>query len=150
MEYLFWIGLMVALVIVEASTANLICIWFAAGALAAVFAVLAGCEMFMQIAVFVIVSALALVFTKPLVKKLKTNQKTATNADMVIGKTGVVTEEISTDKFAGKVKVAGQEWSAVTEDGSFIPKNSKITVKSISGVKVVVEIVKFESTVSNV
>ena len=145
MEYALWIVLMVALIIVEASTANLVCIWFAIGALAAVVGKLSGLSLLYQTVTFVLVSAVALCATKPLVKKLRGNGKTATNADMVIGKTGIVTEEITNDKFAGKVKVAGQEWSAVTEDGSEISKNSKITVKKIDGVKLVVEQVKFAS-----
>ncbi len=145
MEYALWIVLMVALIIIEASTWGLVCIWFAIGALAAAISKLLGAELLSQIVVFVAVSAVALFATKPVVKKLRGKGKTATNADMVIGKTGIVTEEITNDKFAGKVKIAGQEWSAVTADGSEIPKNSKITVLKIEGVKLVVEIVKFAS-----
>ncbi len=145
MEYALWIVLMVALIIIEASTLGLVCIWFAIGALAAAISKLLGAELLSQIVVFVAVSAVTLCATKPIVKKLRGKGKTATNADMVIGKTGIVTEEITNDKFAGKVKVAGQQWSAVTADGSEIPKNSKITVLKIEGVKLVVEIVKFAS-----
>lgn len=145
MEYALWIIIMVALIVVEASTASLVCIWFAIGALASAVAKLIGFSFLGQIAVFVIVSAISLLLTKPLVNKLRSKGKTATNADMVIGKTGIVTEEITADKFAGKVKVAGQEWSAITADGSEIPKNSKITVLKIEGVKLIVEIVKFAS-----
>ncbi len=149
MEYIVWIVILVALLVIEACTANFVCIWFAVGALASVVASLAGLNVTGQIAVFVLVSAVALYLTKPLVKKIKEKTKTATNADMVIGKTGIVTEEITNDKFAGKVKVSGQEWSAVTEDGSEIPKNSKIVVKKISGVKLIVEVVRFGSAVNN-
>ncbi len=145
MEYALWIVLMVALIIVEASTASLVCIWFAIGALGAAVAKLMGATLFYQVVVFVLVSALALCITKPAIKKLRKNGKTATNADMVIGKTGIVTEEITNDKFAGSVKVAGQMWSAVTADGSEIPKNSKVKIIKIDGVKLVVEMVKFAS-----
>lgn len=149
MEYALWIGLMVAFIIIEMSTASLVCIWFAAGALVAAISKIIGVPFGVQIVVFVVASALALVVTKPLVRKIKSKGKTATNADMVIGKFGIVTEEITNDKFAGKVKVAGQEWSAVTADGSEIPKNAKILVKEISGVKLVVEVVRFTAPVTN-
>ena len=145
MEYALWIVLMVALIIVEASTLGLVCIWFAIGALAAAVSKLLGASFFYQTSAFVIVSAISLCVAVPFIKKLRGKGKTATNADMVIGKTGIVTEEITNDKFAGKVKVAGQQWSAITADGSEIPKNSKITVLKIEGVKLVVEIVKFAS-----
>jgi len=147
MEYALWIVLTISLIILEASTATLVCIWFAIGSLAAIFAKLIGLTFLYQVSSFVIVSAIALVFTKPIVKKLRKNGKTATNADVLIGKSGIVIEEITNDKFAGKVKIMGQEWSAVTEDGSEIPKNCKVTVKSISGVKLVVEVVRFTSPV---
>lgn len=149
MEYALWIGLMAVFIIVEMCTSALVCIWFAVGAFGSVIAKLLGASVFTQIIVFVAVSAVALLLTKPLVKKFRANGKTATNADMIIGKYGIVTEEITDDKFAGKVKVAGQEWSAVTEDGSEIPKNSKILVKKISGVKLVVEVVRFTAPANN-
>ena len=148
-EYAIWLGLMVVLIIVEMSTASLVCIWFAIGALASVVAKIFGAGMYAQTAVFVGVSAIALIATKPVVKKIRSKGKTATNADMVIGKYGIVTEEITNDKFAGKIKVAGQEWSAVTEDGSEIPKSAKVLVKKISGVKLVVEVVRFTAPVNN-
>jgi len=137
----------VALITVEVCTTNLVCIWFAIGALAAVPAKLFGFGIMGQATVFVFVSAISLILTKPFVRKIKKGGIHATNADRVIGKYGIVTEEITDDKFAGKVKVSGQEWSAVTEDGSEIPKNSKILVKSISGVKLIVEHIRFESPV---
>lgn len=149
MEYALWIGLMVVFIVIEMSTASLVCIWFAVGALAAAVSKIFGISFFAQLVIFVAASALALIVTKPLVKKIKAKGKTATNADMLIGKNGIVTEEITNDKFAGKVKVAGQEWSAVTADGSEIPKNSKILVKEISGVKLVVEVVRFTAPVNN-
>lgn len=149
MEYALWIGLMVVFIVIEMSTASLVCIWFAVGALAAAVSKIFGISFFAQLVIFVAASALALIVTKPLVKKIKAKGKTATNADMLIGKNGIVTEGITNDKFAGKVKVAGQEWSAVTADGSEIPKNAKILVKEISGVKLVVEVVRFTAPVNN-
>lgn len=149
MEYALWIGLMVVFIVIEMSTASLVCIWFAVGALAAAVSKIFGISFFAQLVIFVAASALALIVTKPLVKKIKAKGKTATNADMLIGKNGIVTEGITNDKFAGKVKIAGQEWSAVTADGSEIPKNAKILVKEISGVKLVVEVVRFTAPVNN-
>ena len=149
MEYALWIGIMIAFIVIEMCTTSLVCIWFAVGALAATISKIFDVPFGAQVVVFVIASALALIVTKPLVKKIKAKGKTATNADMVIDKNGIVTEEITNDKFAGKVKVAGQEWSAITADGSEIPKNAKILVKEISGVKLVVEVVRFTAPIQN-
>lgn len=139
MYSVFWIVLMTVLAVVELMTLNFVTIWFAAGSLAALISSLTGIDFVWQMWIFIIVSVLSLIFTKPLVKKKLDFKKTETNADMVIGKTAVVTEEISKDKFAGEVKVNGQIWSAVSEKDELIEKGSKVNIIRIEGVKLVVE-----------
>lgn len=139
MDYAVWIIIIVGMLILEASTTNLVSIWFAAGGLGAIVAGLCGGDAIWQIGVFAVVSALSLAIAWPFIKKYRNRPKTATNADMIIGEKGIVTEDITADKFAGKVNVAGKEWSAVTEDKSLAEAGTSVKVKSISGVKIVVE-----------
>ena len=68
MEYamlIFWIVLLVVLIIIEAVTAQLVTIWFAAGAAAALVAELCGLEQWLQWVIFIAVSAVALVAFAP-------------------------------------------------------------------------------------
>ncbi len=139
MDYAVWIIIIVGMLILEASTTNLVSIWFAFGGLGAIVAGLCGGDGIWQIGVFAVVSALSLGIAWPIIKKYRNRSKTATNADMIIGEKGIVTEEITPDKFAGKVKVSGREWSAVTEDRAPVEAGVSVKVKSISGVKLVVE-----------
>lgn len=134
-----WLGVLVAAVIVEFCTTQMVSIWFAIGALASFFVALAGVEqIWIQIVVFVIVSAIAVIVTRPLVKKMVNGKAEPTNADMVIGKTGVVTEVIDNLAPSGQVKVAGAVWTARSQDDSVIGENEKVIVKEISGVKLLV------------
>ena len=139
MEYAVWIVIIVGMLILEASTTNLISIWFAFGGLGAIVAGLCGGNAMWQISVFAVVSALSLAVAWPFIKRYRNRSATPTNADMIIGEKGVVTEEITTDKFAGKVNVSGREWSAVTEDRTPVEAGASVKIKSISGVKLVVE-----------
>ena len=134
-----WLGVLVAAVIVEVCTTQMVSVWFAIGALASFFTALAGVEqIWIQIIVFVIVSAIAVIVTRPLVKKMVNGKTEPTNADMVIGKTGVVTEKIDNLAPSGQVKVGGAVWTARSADESVIGENEKVVIKEISGVKLLV------------
>ena len=70
---------------------------------------------------------------------MKKREEVPTNLDMVVGKTGVVTEKIEKDGI-GEVKVLGKKWSAYSDKE--IKENSKVKVLSINGVKLKVEEIK--------
>ena len=68
-----------------------------------------------------------------------------TNADRVIGQTGVVTVAISDREQSGQVRVMGQIWSARTdgaertdETADTIPVDTEVRVLRIEGVKLIV------------
>ncbi len=133
-----WLGVMAFMVIIELSTTQLVSIWFAVGALASFFAAMAGAGLPLQIILFAAVSAVALALTRPLVKKMVNRKAEPTNADMVIGKTGIVTEDIDNLAETGTVKVGGAVWSARSDDGSIIEKGEKVKILEIKGVKLFV------------
>ena len=136
---IFWVVLLILLIIVEAVTAPMVTIWFAAGALGAIVAERLGAEVWLQWVVFVAVSAVALVVTRPLVKKLTKTTVQPTNADRYIGQIAVVTETIDNIEAKGQVNVSGAVWTARSADGSVIEKNEKVTVEKIDGVKLIVK-----------
>ena len=134
-----WLGILVTAVILEIVTPQMVSIWFALGALVSFFVALAGVEqLWIQIVVFVAVSAVAVAVTRPLVKKIVEKNAEPTNADMVIGMTGVVTEKIDNFAPSGLVKVNGAIWTARASDDSVIEENEKVIIKEIRGVKLLV------------
>ena len=136
---LFWLVLFVILALFELVTVNLVSIWFSLGALITTFVSLATDNLMIHLAVFTISSILLLLLTKPFVKKMKKREEVPTNLDMVVGKTGVVTEKIEKDGI-GEVKVLGKKWSAYSDKE--IEENSKVKILSINGVKLKVEKIK--------
>lgn len=133
-----WLIVMVLFLIVEAATVGLVCIWFAVGALAALIGALLGAEIWLQIVLFLVVSAVALYFTRPLVKKYVNAKVEPTNADMVIGKECRVTETVDNIAGTGAVYVDGKTWTARSESDEVIPEGTLVTAKSIDGVKLIV------------
>lgn len=141
MEYMpyIWIGIAIVMGIIEASTAQLVSVWFVLGGLAAAASCIFTDNVFIQIAVFLIVSIASLLATRPFVKKITKFRKTKTNLDSTVGKTAVVTSDIDNRISEGAVSVGGKVWTARSADGSLIPKNSNVKVISIEGVKLIVE-----------
>ena len=104
MGYL-WLGLTVLFGVIEALTVQIVSIWFAGGAVCAMIAYALGASEALQIGVFVIASAILLALTRPIVRKMTKGTKTSTNADSVIGQTGVVTKSTDELGLAGEAKV---------------------------------------------
>lgn len=137
--FAFWIVALVAFVVIEALTAQLLTIWFAVGSVAALIAEMLGAEVWLQWTVFVAVSAVILIATRPFVKKLTKQKLQPTNADRCIGEIAVVTEKIDNIAGKGAVKVNGIEWSARTQSGKIIEPGNTVKVIKIDGVKLIVE-----------
>lgn len=133
-----WGGLLLLFVVIEAITVQLVSIWFAVGALSAVIAVFCGANTTVQIVVFLGVSAVALVATRPIVKKFINSRVQSTNADRNIGKIAVVTEDIDNVLGKGRATIGGLEWTARTVDGTSALSGDKVVVDKIEGVKLMV------------
>ena len=138
MNNLFWIIALVVFGVLEAATVQLVSIWFMGGALAAFIVASFGFDMTAQITVFVLVSALLLLVTRPLVKKRLEKNKIATNADSLIGKVTLAHEDISNIKETGSVKIGGVIWAARSLDGEDIPAGEPVKIEKIEGVKLLV------------
>lgn len=134
-----WIGLIVIFVIVEAATVQLVTVWFAVGGIAGLIAYTFGLEIWVQILIFAVVSAVALAVTRPFVKRFTKGRKQPTNADRYIGQEATVTEPISNELSKGAVRIGGLEWTARTVDNSEVDKGERVTVEAIEGAKLLVK-----------
>ena len=135
-----WLVIMVALLLLEAAVPGLVSIWFALGAFAALLSAMLNAPLWLQIVWFVVVSVLALWFTRPLVKKYVNGRVQPTNADVVIGKDAVVIENIDNVHGSGAVSVDGKVWTARSSAADIsIGEGSVVKVLRIEGVKLIVE-----------
>lgn len=131
-----WFIIFIVLLIIEIFTVNLVTIWFAIGALAAIISTYFTDNLIIQISIFIVVSILMLIILKPLTKRFRSKKAVATNLDRVIGMEAIVTEEISKNKI-GEVRVDGKKWSAVADEK--IPVDTVVKVQKIEGVKLIVK-----------
>lgn len=139
LEYLpwFWLLLSIIFTVIEVATLGLTTIWFALGALVMLLLSPLPIPFLWQILVFLIISSVLLIFTRPIaVKKLKVGRE-KTNTDSLIGEKALVIKDISEfDK--GLVKVHGMEWSAQSVDGQTVVKGERCIVERIEGVTLMV------------
>ena len=129
----FWLGLVVLFTLIEVFTFGLTTVWFALGALVMVFLSTLPIPLVWQLLLFLAISSVLLVFTRPLaIKKLKVGRE-RTNTDSLLGAKALVMRDI-TEFERGVVKVHGMEWSACSVDGVPLVQDSVCIVERIEGV----------------
>ena len=133
-----WLGLVILFLIAEGATVSLVSLWFAAGAVVAMFAALLGAGAWLQTGLFLVVSGALLLMLRPIVRRYLVPKITATNVDSLVGATGLVTEAIDNVTASGQVKLGAMEWTARSSTGENIPQGTLIRVDRIEGVKVYV------------
>lgn len=139
MDTIFWLILFVVLLIIEIFTMGLTTIWFAGGALIAFLLACLNLGLPIQIIVFLVVSIVSLVMTRPLAVKFFNRERQKTNAESLIGQKAVVLEAIDLIHGTGRVEVNGMEWSAKTDESEEVIQPGKIVViDGIQGVKLIV------------
>lgn len=138
-EVIFWLAAFVVLLVIEIATMGLTTIWFCGGAVAALIAAALGGPIWLQAVLFIVVSVVLLVLTRPLAVKHLNNKTVRTNADSLVGEEAVVAERICNLESTGRVKIHGQEWAARTTDDSVAEAGEVVKVISIAGVKLMVE-----------
>lgn len=136
-----WLILLVILVAGEAITVGLTFIWFAVGAMGGLLTAVLGGPVWLQVVVFLLLSALTLVLVRPAAARLLTPGLSPTNADRVLSQIALVTEEIDNIAETGQVKLFGQVWTARSENGEVIPVQTRVRILRIEGVKVFVKAV---------
>ena len=133
-----WLGLVILFLIAEGATVSLVSLWFAAGAVVAMFAALLGAGAWLQTGLFLVVSGALLLMLRPIVRRYLVPKITPTNGDSRVGSTGLVTEAIDNVTASGQVKLGAMEWTARSTTGENIPQGALIRVDRIEGVKVYV------------
>ncbi len=144
---LIWLGLFIILIIIELFTVGLTTIWFAGGSLAALLANILGADIPIQVLVFLAVSCILLIFTRPWAVKHLNKKRVKTNYESEIGKVIKLTERVDNINQTGKSVVNGQEWTVRSkDDGEILEEGTLAKVVAVSGVKLIVEKYKEELT----
>lgn len=141
---IFWLLVAVLAAVVESFTCDLVALWFVPGALVAMLLSMFVDLVWIQIAIFLLLSIVMLILTKTVLKKHLPQAKTEKmNADSLIGQHGVVIEEINNIQETGSVKIKGLVWTArTTNDSEVVPPKAIVTVCGIEGVKLICQMQK--------
>ena len=134
-----WLLGLAILLVIECLTLGLTTVWFAGGALVAFLVSLAGGPLWLQLLLFIAVSVVLLLFTRPLAVKYLNKDVQKTNVDSIPGQKGIVTATIDNLKAEGQVTIQGMEWTARAKNGNTIEKGKVVRVTAVEGVKLIVE-----------
>ena len=134
--YQIWLVVAIVLVILEIMTAGFGVICFAIGAVFSALVAGLGGSITWQIVVFAVVSLLTFVFLRPVVIRFldKKSKDVKTNADAVIGRKGIVSERIDSAQHTGRVAIDGDDWKAISEDGSVIEKGAEVKIVKLDSI----------------
>lgn len=140
----FWIIVAVVCGVVEAISLGITSIWFVLGAVVALVLASFDVPFIVQVVVFLVVSIVLLIYTRPIATKYLKLGKEKTNVDAIVGQSGLVVEKIDNVLGKGQVKIGGQIWSAKSEDGEDIPRDVEVLVLDVKGVRVIVKKIEEE------
>ena len=139
-EVTIWLAVLVVCVGIEIATMGLTTIWCAGGALVSAILAALNAPLWLQIVAFFVVSLILLYLTRPVAVKYFNKDRVKTNVESLIGRQAIVISEIDNLQGIGQVTVGGQEWSARSvKDDVQLPVGSVVVVRSVSGVKLIVE-----------
>ncbi len=135
-----WLAVIVIMSVIEAATAQFVSIWFVVGGIAALVTSIFTPSVLIQLIVFIAVTLLTLLLTRPFVKRVLHFKKEDTNVGRYIGKKGIVIEEINNEIGVGQINVSGSVWTARSSNGTVVPKGEEVQVQAIEGVKLIVKV----------
>jgi len=133
-----WIVIGVVFLILEMITPAFFYMWFGIGAFIAAISAL-WLDFYWQLSIFLLSSAALLALTRPLARKIqKSESPRKIHLEEIIGKEALVIQEIDNEAGRGLVKVDGDVWRAISEDGEKIEKGEKVVILRVEGAHVVV------------
>lgn len=136
-----WVIVALFFIIVEIFTSGFAVACFSIGALPAAIGAACGCSLIWQITIFAVFTFIAFAFVRPTILKLfyKSAPGTETNGNALIGRKGRVSADIDPASGKGRVAIDGDDWKAVSEDGSPIEKGASVEVVGVESIIITVK-----------
>lgn len=144
-DWHIWVFVGIGLVIGEIFTAGFLLLWFGVGAFLAAGLALLGAGSIYQMLSFILTSLILIVLSRTIFKQFLFRKEVgiSTNVEALIGQEALVMQIIEGKSKPGLVKIGGETWSAVSEEGR-IDQDEVVRVKGVVGNKVLVERLKSE------
>jgi membrane protein implicated in regulation of membrane protease activity len=131
-EWTLWTGLALILGIIETTTLDLVFLMLAVGAAGGAVVAAVGAPFLVQALAAIAVSVAMLGVVRPIAKRhLHQPITERTGVAALVGRRAIVLERV--DGTGGRVKLAGEVWSARSYDGSVIEAGASVDVVEIQG-----------------
>lgn len=126
-----WLAIFVVAVIAEFATAELVSIWFIFASLICMgLAFIPGFPFYVEIIIFVVLSAIQIIFLRKTFKKLFKTKEFRSNSDSMIGEKVLVVKDVIKNEL-GEIRYKGVVWSAYSDEE--IKAGEYVFVESIEG-----------------
>jgi membrane protein implicated in regulation of membrane protease activity len=146
----FWVIVAIVFAIVEIMTVAFFAVFISIGALGAAIVSLLGFNGLVQAIVLAVLGVAGILIARPfLVERLHIGRPTLrSGADSMVGERAVLLEPILGVGQPGHIKIAGELWPAMTEDGSPVPVNTLVVVTALRSTTLIVRAASSTSTAS--
>jgi membrane protein implicated in regulation of membrane protease activity len=133
-----WIVVAVFFFLTEVFTAGIVLMCFGVGALGAALAAFLGVGLALQIVVFIVVSGVAVLLSRPLAARISRPGVQQIAGDRVIGKWAVVLQTVDPMTNTGMVRVESERWRAESKEGEQLEAGEVVEVVGVDGVRLLV------------
>lgn len=136
---ILWAVVLIAAIVIETQTMDMITIWFMPSALIAMILGMLEVEFWVQCLVFVLLTTVLLILSKTLFKTFfKKQAPIRTNVDALLGQEAIILETVNNRTGEGTAKLNGCVWSVRAEDeNEILSEGEVVVVKEIRGVKLI-------------
>src|SRR5579864_179544 len=144
----FWVFVAIAFAIAEVLTVALFALFVAIGAVGAAIAALLGFDLLVQAIVLGVIGVAGIFILRPyLVDRLHLGRGSLrSGAESMIGREAVLTDAIKGDGEPGHLKIAGESWPALSDDGSALPATTRVIVTALRSTILIVRAVSSTQT----
>jgi membrane protein implicated in regulation of membrane protease activity len=130
--WVLWLGLALVFGIVETTTLDLMFLMLGGGALAGGVAAMVGAPFLVQALVAIVASGALIGVVRPVAKRhLRQPVSARTGVAALVGRRATVIERV--DSHGGRIKLAGEVWSARSYDHAVIEIGASVDVVEIQG-----------------
>ncbi|NOX60693.1 MAG: NfeD family protein [Chloroflexi bacterium] len=137
-----WLILALFLFLAEIFTAGFVLAAFGVGAMGGALAALVGLALPWQILLFVMVSVIAVIYSRRFAERVSGEMSVKVGVDRVLGQKAIVLETIDPLEATGRVRIEREEWRAESVDGQVIPAETVVEVVGVEGTRVLVRAIK--------
>jgi membrane protein implicated in regulation of membrane protease activity len=144
----FWVIVAIVFAIAEVMTVALFAVFITVGALGAAIVSLLGFNLLVQAIVLGVIGVAGILAARPyLIDRLHIGRPTLrSGADSMVGQQAILLEPIVGVGQPGHVKIAGELWPALTDDGSPVPVNTLVVVTALRSTTLIVRAASSTST----